>query len=442
MVWHVANRFLLNRSEASTIPHLLVAANEPNEDTNATGLQALTARTSQHTFYQDGAWVAIDEGYGVTYDDDYEPDDPDPKDLYHKQLVKRFETLRHTLSRCAVDRTSRPDADIERSSSGKPPSNRHEWLYTIDREYPTRSHICRLDEKSVRRGLEYCAHAMNRFETISSQKSCWIWTLLALSGDIGTLDSQKMSHIRDLGNKAGEMSVSLHSGSARRTQGPEGDSLHTDLADDEQCGDSEAAFCDAGVDGRDSEKGYVQSRVSEDLYSEAEKMHNEAVSKSQHNPHSHVSSSGTSDILIDVHESTNTDTNDDTLERARARLLAQLGDNLVQAGIPTSVLDTDDTHPHILAQPDQGSDESQHEIKIRAIPSRAEAERQRQLMRAQDSATASSRETNPSSTKSSVESDNSSGDIDLNTRITIDMILTVVAECYGQRDLLEFRKPW
>jgi hypothetical protein len=33
-------------------------------------------------------------------------------------------------------------------------------------------------------------------------------------------------------------------------------------------------------------------------------------------------------------------------------------------------------------------------------------------------------------------------EVDLNTRVTIDMILTVVGECYGQRDLLRFRETW
>lgn len=324
------------------------------------------------------------------------------------------------------------------SSSAKIPSNRHEWLYTIDREFPTRSQIYQVDEKSVRRGLEYCAHAMLRFETISSQKSCWIWTLLALSGDVGTLDSQKMSHIRDLGSRAGEMSVRLHSSSTCQTNEPEGAALDGDGEDEEQRDDLEAAFCDAaGVDGCDLEKGYVQPHVSAELQQGTDNPH-EAVSRSQHKLHSHASSPGKSDVLIEIHESTNTDTNDDTLERARARLLAQLGDNLVQAGIPTSTVEMDDTRLLHLGQPQQGTNESQHGSQIRAIPSRAEAERQRQLMRMEDSATASLRESTPSNTKVYTAGD----DIDLNTRVTIDMILTIVAECYGQRDLLKFRQPW
>lgn len=415
------------------IPHLLVAAHDTERNTNTTGLQTLIARTDQHTFYRDGAWIAVDKGYGAAYGDGSKPDVPDPRDLYHAQLLKRFETLRHTLRQRGADRTLQQNADARRSSPVKTPSNRHEWLYTIDREYPTRIQICQLDEISVRRGLEYCAHAIGRFETISSQKSCWIWTLLALSGDVGTLDSQKMSHIRDIGAKAGEMSAGLHSGSARHTTEPLGDSIHTGLVGVEQSDESERVCCDAGIDDRNSKTGYVQSRVSEELHSEAEKTRIEDVP-------------GTPAILIESHKSTNTESNDDSLERARARLLAQLGDNLVQAGIPATP-DTGHTHLHHSARPDPGTNESQHEVRIRALPSRAEAERQRQLMREKNSATASLEEevlpqTGLSATLHSVGSAYTPDDFDLNTRVTIDMILTVVAECYGQRDLLRFRKPW
>ncbi|KAF1934328.1 uncharacterized protein M421DRAFT_415356 [Didymella exigua CBS 183.55] len=435
------------RSEASAIPHLLVAANELDEETNTEHSQAPTAFTGHRTFYRDGAWITVEEGYDAAYGDDYASHDPDPKDIYYKQLVRRFKTLRHTLSQHGAGKTPQQDADSNRSSYVKPPSNRHEWLYTIDREYPIQSQIRQLDEVNVRQGLQYCAHAMDRFETISSQKSCWIWTLLALSGDVGTLDSQKMSHIRDIGTKAGEMSVGLRSSFARQTKESRCGPLNTDPACVEQSDEPEAACCDAGVDDCNSEAGYVQSCVSEDLHSEAHKKHNEDVSKTQRDLLSCISSSGTSEVLIDSKEGTNTDTNDDTLERARARLLAQLGDNLVQAGIPAPTPYTGDTHPHHSARPDPGLDELQHETKIRVIPSRAEAERQRQLMRATNSATASLKEeqltgTGLSSASHSVGSDNNLDDSDLNTRATIDMILTVVAECYGQRDLLRFRKPW
>lgn len=332
---------------------------------------------------------------------------------------------------------SQQHADLRRTSSSRPPSNRHEWLYAIDREYPIPSQVCQLDELSVRRGLEYCAHALDRFETISSQKSCWIWTLLALSGDVGTMDSQKMSHIRDLGTKAGDVSVGLRSRLAQQREASRSDSQHTEPVSFEQVDDTEAARHDCCADVSRSQMGYVRSCISEHLHSEG---------KATHSNDSDLASSGPSESLTNGQEKPIAETSDDTLERARARLLAQLGDNLVQTGIPTSDPDTGDTRPHRPAQHDLGLDGSDAEVKVRAIPSRAEAERQRQLMRAQSSVTASLETQLPitelSATTHSVESVDNSDKFDLNTRVTIDMILTVVAECYGQRDLLTFRKPW
>ena len=410
----------------------------------------MSASISQRAFYQDGAWISVNEGCEATCNDDYKLDDADLQESYHKQLVKRFEALRSTLGGHGAHKSAQQQAEANQSSSVKPPSNRHEWLYTIDREYPTRAQISQLDDKNVRRGLEYCAYAMDRFDTISKQKSCWIWTLLALSSDIGTLDSQKMSHIRDLGIKAGEMSTNSDADSKLQNGGAKNHLLHADLADDGQHDETKAdksTLCDASGDDYNWEMGYVQSGANEDLDSTPETSLNKSMSETQDDVQLQTLSSGTSDISTDIYESTNTDTNDTTLERARARLLAQLGDNLVQAGIPASAPSTDGTHPHRSERLDQGSDDSQHEIKIRAIPSRAEAERQRQMMRIRDSATASLRgpdlsNPEPSAATHSVAEHHSSYLPDLNTRVTIDMILTVVAECYGQRDLLRFRKPW
>lgn len=437
-IWQSADHTFENRSEASAIPHLLVATNEPSE-TISQGCQASIDDTGRHIFYQDGTWIAIDEGREAADDDeedDYEPSVPNPKDVYYTQLVNRFEAFRHTLNRRGSSSTPQHHADSKRSSSTKPPSNRHEWLYAIDREYPTLSQIHQLDETSVRRGLEYCAHALDRFETISSQKSCWIWTLLALSGDVGTMDSQKMSHIRDLGTKAGDMSVDLRSKFAQQGEAPQSDSHHTDSVSLERNDETGAARhgCCAGVG--EPQMGYVQSRVTEHLHSAATETHDNDL-----NP----ANTGISELLTIGQKIATAEASDDILERARARLLAQLGDNLVQTGIPTSDPDTGDIHPHRSAQHDLGLDDSDAEVKVRLIPSRAEAERQRQLMRAQSSVTASLETqllvTELSATTHSIESVDNSDKFDLNTRVTIDMILTVVAECYGQRDLLTFRNP-
>ncbi|KAJ8110705.1 hypothetical protein OPT61_g6512 [Boeremia exigua] len=423
------------RSEASAIPNLLVTSTIRSENANTTLPKSSKTSAGQRTFYQDGAWVSVDEGYKAAHNAD-ELDDEDPQGLYYKKLVKHFKSIRNTLNAHGTHKIVEPVTDASQSLPAKPPSNRHEWLYTLDREYPTPPQVCQLDEKAVRRGLEYCAYAMDRFDTISRQKSCWTWTLLALSGDIGTLDSQKMGHIRDLGNKAAEMSTALHGNPEYQNQEVEHHHPHANLVDAGQDGGSEAdkpISYDADGDSPNSGMGYVRPDANEDLSMTDGTPLNKSVPEHQ---------GEVQPDAVETSKGTDIDTNDnDVLEEARARLLAQLGDNLVQTGIPS----IDETQPCHGEQSDNGSNPLQHEIKIRAIPSRAEAERQRQMMRVQHSVTASSREPDARRAEPAVAlhfaNDHGSTIVDTNTRVTIDMILTIVAECYGQRDLLKFRKP-
>jgi hypothetical protein len=407
-----------------------------HEDADARPPRTSKAAARQRAFYQDGAWVSIDESHEATYVKDHKLDQVGPQESYYKKLIKRFEALRDALSEHGAPKLAKPEAEISQSSTRRPPSNRHEWLYAIDREYPSMAQVFQLDDRSVRRGLEYCAYALDRFDTISPQKSCWIWTLLALSGDVGTMDSERISCIRELGNKAGEVRNNLNQ---LQSQISQDQSTCADLAggaEDEGTKINEPNLCDAKEDIKNMDPGYVRSDKNEPMPETSPKK---VVLQSQDDAQLHNHDSNIASVLCDNDERTNIKPNGTALEQARARLLAQLGDNLVQAGIPTSTPSIDEAHLHGNEQSSKDVDRPQEENRKRAIPSRAEAERQRQMMR--DSA-ASSVLAEPPAVAHSVVEDDSSCISDLNTRVTLDMILTVVAECYGQRDLLRFRKPW
>ena len=218
---------------------------------DAAARPARTSKTAarQRAFYQDGAWVSIDESHEATYVKDHKLDQVGPQESYYKQLIRRFEALRDALSEHEAPKLAKPEAEISQSSTRRPPSNRHEWLYTIDREYPSMAQILQLEEKNVRRGLEYCTHAMDRFDTISLQKSCWIWTLLALSGEVGTMDSERISCIRELGNKAGEVRNKLnqHQGQTSHDQSTRADLVGGE--EDEGTEINEPNLCDADEKG-------------------------------------------------------------------------------------------------------------------------------------------------------------------------------------------------
>jgi hypothetical protein len=135
------------------------------------------------------------------------------------------------------------------------------------------------------------------------------------------------------------------------------------------------------------------------------------------------------------------------LEKARARLLAQLGDRLVQPGIHTAEQSSDSKGSHLSSgQISHDVTQEQGQSATRSFPSRVEAERQRQLMREQERRKEAEKEKirvqQRDAKAVSKDLSHSMTAVDMNTRVTIDMILTVVAECYGQKDLLKFREVW
>lgn len=409
----------------------------------------------QYTFYQDGAWFAIDEHHEAIYDvrnGDYE--NPSLQDVYTKQLVKRFASLRKMLRDPARHASAEQSGmGVKRSSSARPPTNRHEWLYVLDREYPTVDIISGLDEKSIKRGLEYCVYALDRFDTISDQKSCWIWTLLALSSDIGTLDSRNMSHIRDLGIKASHLSDILCQRGLPLAFQTEDDLLIAKSAgdgSDTYDGTDNAGSYTADVEYDTLETVNESSGSRQGAKLAAEYTIDKLISQTQNAAQAEASSLTMPNPSGDTGDSLYTSPEITLLERARARLLAQLGDNLVQTGMPASAQVSGNTNGTCVdrhKQTLQSSDNLHHETRKRAIPSRAEAERQRQLLRNQAPARDKAEEKDLACGSCHHNLSHAAEDYDLNlvdsnTKVTIDMILIVVAECYGQKDLLRSRKSW
>ncbi|KAF2131953.1 hypothetical protein P153DRAFT_364417 [Dothidotthia symphoricarpi CBS 119687] len=341
------------RSEASTIPDLLVASAVDSTHDNSDRRTSLDAFGGQQALYRDGTWIAVDREFVASDDSEYDSDyhELDAQEECYKQLLGRFRALRNTYNEAhSQDPAQRKEAGFERSDA-QPPQSRHWWLYTLDREYPTLAQVFQMDDRTLYRGLEYCTHALDRFDTISGQKSCWIWTLLALAGDVGTLDHWKISRIRELGQKAGRLSRKLHSGQRFK-----------DRQNEAVAEKGKEVDVDESTEVPEDNEQDVQEKEDEHPTTDANGSEVEMP----------VSEDGT-------HVDTNVEAND--LEKARARLLAQLGDRLVQTGLPSS--------------------------EDRKVPS-----------------------------------DSNLPVVDSNTRVTIDMILTVVAECYGQRDLLSFREVW
>jgi hypothetical protein len=392
------------RSEASAIPTLLVA---PNNVPGASSDHGSNSRNStnntigmQHAVYNDGTWVAVEsESDGTSEYWNGNADNLDPQESCQWALIRRFCSIRSRLTALRKHKPRSEKVQSSRKTRRSDQSGKHHWAEAIDRDYPALEEVTQMDEPTLYVALHGCALALDRSTTISRQKSCWIWTLLALTGDSGTLDHERIGKIRDLGLAASRLLKRLHADRSSKEQ----HSLESGP------GDNSASDCVTG-------DGSFTPDVDGSLESK------EAVDEA---------GDSSAEMAISEDEADSSDAAEDgDLEKARARLLAQLGDRLVQPAIPP---------------PDTPSDAPP--MSNFQLLSRAEAERQRQETRnsqrqKEDAARASTFISDPAQTRDAERKSTPLTDNDLETKAAIDMILTVVAECYGQRDLLKFREAW
>ncbi|EMD90103.1 hypothetical protein COCC4DRAFT_184879 [Bipolaris maydis ATCC 48331] len=401
------------RSEASAIPTLLVAPADVHSTSSDHGNDNRNSNKptvgTQRTVYNDGTWVALEsESEGASEYWDGDVDDLDPQESCQWALIQRFCTLRNRLSSIRERKPSSGKTPGSRKTKRSDQSGKHYWAEAISRDYPTLEEVTQMDESTLYVALHGCAFALDRSTEVSRQKSCWIWTLLALTGDFGTLDHERIGKIRDLGLAASRLVKRLSSRSLEEQCAPEGEARDNE-SDDEPGDDSSSALVKEHGDSiANADNGLESGEVMDD----------------------NAGDSGAEMAISEEEEESSDAAEDGDLEKARARLLAQLGDRLVQPAVPPS---------DAPVEPSAASG-----IKLL---SRAEAERQRQEMRnnkrQKENVTRASASTSHATqtTRAGLQSTPLT-ESDVETQAAIDMILTIVAECYGQRDLLKFRKAW
>ncbi|KAF2709776.1 hypothetical protein K504DRAFT_467716 [Pleomassaria siparia CBS 279.74] len=551
------------REEERTLNQALLLVDAPAEmqDSDSDASAHNESRSTACAHYQHGYYFARD--VPLQGDVQEESSEVQPQAQYYKMLLKRYAALRKTLADNAANAdqlAKRMQEEPSKCTNANPPKNRLEWRYTLNRDYPTPAKAWQLDEHDVCRGLKYCAYDMDRSDSISKQNSCWIWTLLAKAGELDTMLSEKVSPIRDLALKAGQLGIRIR-GAAIQDVGADYDDedaedWHVDDVEPEYEGSEHSSDEDAGI-----LEGNTELPVVDIIQAEADvALPNMEVTPSrQHNklPDPDPKDEDDADSGADMSMSEEGEVQDDaepepaTLEEARARLLAQLGDRLVQPqadtdlqaqkvgkdraqesarnGGPQSRQSRSSLSPSppraarhrhngkICHNPSCALEErrrvshkkaglraaqssaSRHDKyslpRERPFGSRAEAEAQRQAMREEDLVQAQLRKYVESSKtaapleqamhvttkftnenlapsekvlsscsevegypkqqlerlqskqgqKATSQEDVAMTEVDipdLNTRVTIDMILTVAIECYGQRDLLKYRDSW
>ena len=345
--------------------------------------------------FREGTWIAVEKHDLYSRHDHDLEDDSDallPQDRYYQLLLRRFHYLRTTFE-TARENSSVNMARITSAAADAPflPRTERAWNDTINRASPHLKHILLLDETAIYNGLQSFATSFETLTMISTRSSSWIWSLLASVGDVGTMSHEKIGRIRDLGQKAGLMGIRL------RDAG--------DSCSDANGGTRPAEREAVGADSDTSSSG-VEMSISGD-----EEM---------------------------IHTSAETSDRD----RARARLLNQLGDRLIHAHVPPSkrpsklrqrqaahhTMDNGESQLAVLSEQgpahiDPKSNSAQDEVQ------RQGQEREQPLK-------------SSSNADGGVDGRYAADVTDLNTRVTIDMVLTIVTECFGQKDLLTYRQRW
>ncbi|KAM0323136.1 hypothetical protein ACHAQA_008986 [Verticillium albo-atrum] len=429
------------RQEANGIPHLLVAPRIPIGPQLPTGFQPSTGdqeleegeeEEEQQYWdrdlydqgtgdfrgrYVDGAYIGAPESWGDDAEEGEGNADWDPEDetaaesaiheAYFSSLLSHYSALRALLHTkppqaavLALPRTHSPFV----GDFGPRSSVFKIWNHRLRTADPSPVQVASMDKDSVLRVLRVLlsGNFLRRGGELDERTSRWVWALLARLPDRGELNHVEMSWIRDLGRRAVLMNQSL-ADMANLREALEGDLGVHDAIDDSS--DDEDVLEDMVVDENDGEPGgtehdQTETPAEDDLENgeagvaddengkvpAVEPLAQEAPEPEDGGTKDGDAQSEPMDCSEDGEISEGEVTKDlpvpeepESLEAMRARILAQLDTVEVSAA-------------------------EEKEAEAKAADDRLRAR--------------------------------------MNMRATLNMILTVAGDFYGQRDLLEFRAPF
>ncbi|KAL6826326.1 hypothetical protein V8C40DRAFT_243956 [Trichoderma camerunense] len=408
------------RKQASSIPHLLVAApiqigpqlppgfdrgdeseEEGELDQKTDAVDDFTA-TEPNGFYEDGAYIGISEGWGgADSDQDDEPGEQNPEaiqkalnEAYFSSILSQYyrtrEILHSKLPDNAASRLSRSQATEANSFS---PSTTKLWTRLLQTTDPHPIQVALMSKDTVLKILRVMIGGkfLQSGHSIPQRTSHWLWALLSRLPDVGELNHTEIGWIRDLGRRAVLLGRSLAEMAALRDELAEdgfgvNDNVDASSSDEEVVAeaveegdeDYDAPAADTTANGPpDTEGGILDSPPAsisipkDEVKTPAENNDAEIAKDNDGSEDEDVAMDTGSDSSADEGEITEQADDEAALEEAKRKLLARLAES--------------------------------ESLRLE------EEERRNARM---------------------------------NMRATLTMILTVAGEFYGQRDLLEFREPF
>ncbi|KND87806.1 hypothetical protein TOPH_07604, partial [Tolypocladium ophioglossoides CBS 100239] len=396
------------RLEATGIPHLLVAPKRqigpqlPPElrtehDDQAFGQSTYTNGVGDaRGYYEDGAYMALPN----SEDDDGEGEagnvDPEKEllEAYCASVLSRYHRLRSALH------TKPPPNAARRLSCARPTfapplggkSSTHRiWSQALRSTDPHPLQLALMSKESVLRVLRVMLGGkfLHRGYTLSERTSQWLWALLARLPDPWEMDHTDIAWVRDLGRRAVLLGRSLAEMAALR-----------DELEDGMLGVNE------GVDASSSSGDDDESAVATDAEA------GEGLSSPDSKPQVDQSQNAVSQEKP---------TGEDVAEE-------QVAKNDQEGQVDEGNGDNESVAMDLASDSEEGEAKEDDNTAL-------EAAKKAFLSRLEDATAENQQPEEDPQAAARLR-------LRMNMRATLNMILTVAGEFYGQRDLLEFREPF
>ena len=390
------------------MPNLLVA---PSQDGKAANTEADELYKDYETgYYEDGAYAALPDFSSTPEAPEFgegDSEDIDPQEAYYASLNDRFRELReilHSPPPAPTPGTSQKDhASASAQASFLCNATHREWRYQILHTTPSMRLLASMHQDGVVRGL-------SRLETLLPKKDllveiqgnrlgAWCWGLLGRCREIGEMGSEEVGVLRMLGKTA------LRTGRKMRIQKRERHVVDrpTEASEEDEDEDEEdldeVTHREGNPDEEELEEGQVEEEIEEGEVEEEDT------------------------IALDLLNEPNGTTDEGKRGPLTNSCRPDLDEPVTSPGAGVLI---EDPRPGV---PDQ----DQKTTDLLAL--------------AKESLLARVRSPTPSAVQQddcSRLGDNSDGILDLEGRAfaTLDMIVTIVGEFYGQKDLLDAREVW
>lgn len=368
------------------MPNLLVAPVSPTVQSKEKDLYA----DYPQGYYADGAYTAIPQLQSKpkqTHTNGEQQEDQDPQEAYYVSLSARFAQLTQTL-RSLPPRSGFAPSDTNVYYLDW--KGRRLWRGKILNTAPTMVVLAQLTQESVMDGLEVLGSLVT-FSRLGGERGgnigAWAWGLLGRCREVGQMGSEEVGVLREVGKRAVWL---LRRVTAGEVIGGDGMDAGVEEDDDEESGEEEDGDGDGGEER--VEVG-AESSDAEDAY------------PSSFDPTLLQNPSSPQPSTCEIHPPTTTTSTTSTTDTAIAKAKQRILDSLhsIQQPPHTNPTNNEETPP----PPPYPLTETQSNSQENSTENVMSADEKKTIVIA-----------------------------------TLDMLVTVVGEVYGQRDLLGGRLLW